>query len=51
MYILEQNPLKEEGWVLKEAFGVFVAELYGLCLSIAYIVCPHYPYIESAPTL
>ena len=35
----------------KETFSVFLAELYGLCLSIAHIVCSHHPYIESVPTL
>ena len=25
---------KEEGWVLKEAFSVSVAELYGFCLRL-----------------
>ena len=39
--------LKEEGWVLKEAFSVFVAELYGFGLSIAYIARLRHPYIES----
>ena len=35
--VLIINALIEEGWALKYAF---------FCLSIAYIVCPHHPYIE-----
>ena len=42
---------KEEGWVLKEAFSVYVAELYGFCLSVFDIVHLYHPYIESLLTL
>ena len=28
-----------------------MVKLYGFCLSIAYVVCPHQSYIESLPTL
>ena len=45
LVLLIIEALKEEGWV------VFVAELYGFCLSIAYIARLHHPYIESLSTL
>ena len=43
--------LKEEAWILKEAFCVFVVKLYGFCLSVAYIACQRHPYIESTNSL
>jgi len=47
LVLLIIEALKEEDWVVKE----FVAELYGFCLSIAYIARLRHPYIESLPTV
>ena len=49
--LLITKALKNEGWVLKLAFNIFVTKLYGFCLSIAYIARRRQPYIESLLTL
>ena len=41
---------KEGEWVLKYAFGLFLAKLYGYCLSVAYIVRPDHSYIQCLST-
>ena len=41
--LLLTKALKEEAWVLKYAFSMFVVKLYGFCLSIAYIARRRHP--------
>ena len=45
--ISDHKSPEEGGWLLKYAFSVFVAELYGFCLSVACIAPLYQPYIEG----
>ena len=40
--------LKEGGWVLKAY--LWPSYMHGYCVSVAYIVHPHHPYIECLST-
>lgn len=50
MSLADLKALKEEGWMLKYAFGIFVIKLHGFCLNVLNILRT-WAIIESLPTL